>query len=167
MTPDHPTLRSYFAEPTIDRSTHPIDPWRWIETAPPTSDLGVAESVFTVGNGYLGVRGNPEEGRDYTLNGTYVNGLHETWNIQHAEDAYGLARVGQSIVNAPDAKTIRIYVDDEPFRISRADLSYYERSLDFRDGVLRRSIEWRTPAGKRVLMDLTRLVSLTDRHVGI
>lgn len=167
MTPDHPNLRSYFAEPTIDRSTHPIDPWRWIETAPPTSDLGVAESVFTVGNGYLGVRGNPEEGRDYTLNGTYVNGLHETWNIQHAEDAYGLARVGQSIVNAPDAKTIRIYVDDEPFRISRADLSYYERSLDFRDGVLRRSIEWRTPAGKRVLMDFTRLVSLTDRHLGI
>ena len=50
MTPDHPNLRSYFAEPTIDRSTHPIDPWRWIETAPPTSDLGVAESVFTVGN---------------------------------------------------------------------------------------------------------------------
>ena len=120
-----------------------------------------------MGNGYLGVRGNPEEGRDYTLNGTYVNGLHETWNIQHAEDAYGLARVGQSIVNAPDAKTIRIYVDDEPFRISRADLSYYERSLDFRDGVLRRSIEWRTPAGKRVLMDFTRLVSLTDRHLGI
>lgn len=73
MTPDHPNLRSYFAEPTIDRSTHPIDPWRWIETAPPTSDLGVAESVFTVGNGYLGVRGNPEEG-------------HSQWTVQRAPD---------------------------------------------------------------------------------
>ncbi|WQD12794.1 MAG: hypothetical protein U1U88_000908 [Lawsonella clevelandensis] len=90
---DRFNLRSYFAEPAIDRAIHPVDPWRWVETAPPTSDLGVAESLFTVGNGYLGVRGNPEEGRDSALNGTYVNGLHETWDIQHAEDAYGLARV--------------------------------------------------------------------------
>ncbi|WP_276879389.1 glycoside hydrolase family 65 protein [Lawsonella clevelandensis] len=164
---DRFNLRSYFAEPEIDRSIHPVDPWRWVETAPSTSDLGVAESLFTVGNGYLGVRGNPEEGRDSALNGTYVNGLHETWDIQHAEDAYGLARVGQSIINAPDAKTIRIYVDDEPLRVSVADLFYYERSLDFRDGVLRRSLEWRTPAGKRVLIDFTRMVSLTDRHLGI
>ena len=96
---DRFNLRSYFAEPAIDRAIHPVDPWRWVETAPPTSDLGVAESLFTVGNGYLGVRGNPEEGRDSALNGTYVNGLHETWDIQHAEDAYGLARVGQSIIN--------------------------------------------------------------------
>ena len=30
MTPDHPNLRSYFAEPTIDRSNLPSAPGRGI-----------------------------------------------------------------------------------------------------------------------------------------
>lgn len=164
---DRPNLRSFFGTPKVDRAVHPVDPWKWIETEPPTKDLGVAESIFSVGNGYIGIRGTPEEGRDAFMNGTYINGFHETWDIRHAEDAYGLARVGQSIINAPDAKTIRIYVDDEPLRVSTADLFFYERSLDFKKGTLNRSLEWRTPSGKRVLIDFTRVVSLSDRHLGI
>jgi alpha,alpha-trehalose phosphorylase len=58
------------------------------------------------------------------------------WPIRHAEDAYGFAKVGQSIVNVPDAKIMRLYVDDEPLLISVADLESYERTLSFRDGVL-------------------------------
>ena len=45
---------------------------------------------------------------------------------------------------------MKLYVDDEPMLLSVADLESYDRSLDFRDGVLRRDIVWRTPAGKRV-----------------
>lgn len=164
---DRPNLRSYFGKPEVDRAAHPVNPWKWVETEPPTDDLGVAESIFSLGNGYIGVRGTPEEGRDAFMNGTYINGFHETWDIRHAEDAYGLARVGQSIINAPDAKTIRIYVDDEPLRVSKADLFFYERDLDFQTGTLNRSLEWRTPSGKRVLIDFTRVVSFTDRHLGI
>src|SRR6187200_211122 len=68
-----------------------------------------------------------------------------TWPIRHAEEAFGFARVGQTIVNVPDNKTIKLYVDDEPMLLSVADLEAYERTLDFRDGVLRRDIVWRTP----------------------
>ena len=82
------------------------------------------------------MRGNVEEGRDCHSHGTFINGFHETWPIQHAEEAFGFARVGQTIVNAPDAKIIRLYVDDEPLLLPVADLVNYERELDFRDGVL-------------------------------
>ena len=85
-----------------------------------------------------------------TLAGTFINGFHETWPIRHAEEAFGFARVGQTIVNVPDNKTIKLYVDDEPMLLSVADLESYERTLDFRDGLLRRNIVWRTPGGKRV-----------------
>ena len=60
------------------------------------------------------MRGNVEEGRDTYAHGTFINGFHETWPIRHAEEAFGFAQVGQTIVNVPDNKTIKLYVDDEP-----------------------------------------------------
>ena len=149
----------------LDRSRFPVDPWRLVECDFDRNDLGVTETLFTVANGYIGMRGNPEEGRHAFEHGTYVNGLHETWPIRHAEAAYGFARTGQTIVNAPDAKLMKLYVDDEPLVIGTADLEHYERALDFRDGVLRRSLVWRTPSGKRVKVDSTRMVSMTQRHL--
>ncbi|CAN5187945.1 glycosyl hydrolase family 65 protein [soil metagenome] len=151
----------------LDRSRFPIDEWRLVESRFDPTDLGVTESIFSVGNGYLGLRGNYEESRDFAANGTFVNGFHETWPIQHAEEAFGFAKVGQTIVNAPDAKIIRVYVDDEPLELSTADLVEYERSLDFRTGILSRHVIWRTPSGKRVQVHSTRMVSFTQRHLAI
>src|SRR5699024_8251638 len=65
----------------MDRSRFPLDPWRLVETAYDREDLGVTETLFSVSNGYLGMRGNVEEGRDTHTHGTYVNGFHETWDI--------------------------------------------------------------------------------------
>ena len=144
---------SHEAPPVIDfldRTRYPVDPWPLVEQHFSDEDLGNTETLFALGNGYLGMRGNVEEGRDSHSHGTFINGFHETWPIQHAEEAYGFARVGQTIVNAPDAKVIRLYVDDEPLLLPVADLLEYERSIDFRTGVHSRDVLWRTPAGKRV-----------------
>src|SRR5215207_8530157 len=151
----------------LDRNRYTIDEWKFTETEYSGDDLGVTESLFAVGNGYLGMRGNVEEGRETYAHGTFINGFHETWPIRHAEEAFGFARVGQTIVNVPDNKTIKLYVDDEPMLLSVADLEFYERSLDFRDGLLRRDIIWRTTGGKRVKVSSTRMVSFTQRHLAI
>ncbi|GAA1800219.1 glycoside hydrolase family 65 protein [Agromyces neolithicus] len=151
----------------LNRSRFPIDEWSLIETEFVETDMGRTETLFAVGNGYLGLRGNVEEGRDGHMHGTFINGFHETWPIRHAEEAFGFARVGQTIVNAPDAKIIRLYVDDEPLVLTEAELLSYERRLDFRLGALSRSIEWRTPAGKRVLITSRRMTSFTDRHLAV
>jgi len=154
-------------EELLDRGRFPVDPWALVEAQYSDADLGTTETLFAVGNGYLGLRGNVEEGRDSYMHGTFLNGFHETWPIQHAEEAYGFARVGQTIVNAPDAKVIRLYVDDEPLLLSVADLEEYERRVDFRTGIYSRDILWRTPAGKRVRVRSTRMVSLTERHLAV
>ncbi|MDJ0323242.1 glycosyl hydrolase family 65 protein [Cryobacterium sp. PH31-AA6] len=151
----------------LDRNRFPVDEWALVETAFSGDDMGRTETLFAVGNGYLGLRGNVDEGRDGHVQGTFINGFHETWPIRHAEEAYGFARVGQTIVNAPDAKVIRIYVDDEPLVLTLADLLSYERRLDFADGVLSRSLVWRTPSGKRVLIRSRRMVSFTERHLAV
>ncbi len=151
----------------MDRGRFLLDPWRLVEVDHRSEQLGVTETLFSVANGYLGMRGNPEEGRDSHAHGTYLNGFHETWPIRHAEEAFGFARTGQTIVNVPDAKVMKLYVDDEPLLLSTADLERYERSLDFRDGVLRRDLVWRTPSGKRVQVRSTRMASMTQRHLAV
>lgn len=151
----------------IPRHRFPADPWRLVETEPDRDDLGLTETLFAVANGYIGMRANPTEGREAHTHGTYVNGFHETWEIQHAENAYGFARVGQTIVNAPDAKLMKLYVDDEPLLLQRADLEEFERAIDFRSGVFHRHAIWRTPSGKRVRVRTERMVSLEHRHLAV
>ena len=151
----------------LDRLRFPVDPWRLTETVFDAEDLARTETLFSVGNGYLGLRGNLEEGRDWHSHGSYINGFHETWPIRHAEDAYGLAQVGQTIVNVPDVKVMRLYVDDEPLLLSVADLASYERTLDMADGVLRRDLVWRTAGGNRVRVRTQRMVSLPQRHLAV
>lgn len=152
---------------SLPQHRFPVDPWRLVEREPSIDDLGLTETLFAVGNGYLGMRANPEEGRDAHSHGTFVNGLHETWKIHYSEDAFGFAKTGQTIVNAPDAKLMKLFVDDEPLLLSTADLESYERVLDFREGTLTRDLVWRTPGGKRVRVRSTRLVSLVHRHVAM
>ncbi len=154
-------------ESIIDRDRFPVDPWRLVESQFDPKDVGLSETLFSLGNGFLGMRGNNVEGRRAHEHGTFLNGLHETWKIRHAEQAYGFAEVGQTIANAPDSKVMRLYVDDEPLSLGDADLLEYERVLDFTDGVLRRSILWLTPAGKRVRVVSTRMVSFPERHLAM
>ncbi len=167
MTGRGPSHHAPPAGDPMERTRFPVDEWRFVESRFCAEDLGTTESLFSVGNGYLGLRGNYEESRDAHVDGTYVNGFHETWPILHAEEAYGFARIGQTIVNIPDPKVIRLYVDDEPLHLSMADLLDYERALDMRDGVLSRDLLWRTPGGKRVRVRSKRMVPLEQRHLAV
>lgn len=149
----------------INRDRFPVDPWRFVEKSFDIDDAGVTETLFAVGNGYLGMRGNHPEGRFAHEHGTFINGFHETFPIRHAEQAYGFAEVGQTIINAPDAKIMRVYVDDEPLSLDVADLREYERVLDMRDGVLRRHLIWVTPSGKEVQIEFERMVPFEEKHL--
>ncbi|WP_435527551.1 glycoside hydrolase family 65 protein [Microbacterium aurantiacum] len=151
----------------IDRDRFPVDPWRLVETSFRLDDVGVTETLFALGNGYLGMRGNHPEGRFAQEHGTFINGFHETFTIRHAEQAYGFAEVGQTIINAPDAKVLRVYVDDEPLSLDVADVREYERVLDMRNGILTRRIRWMTPSGKDVLIDFERLISFDEKHLAL
>lgn len=148
------------------RDLYPDDAWRIVETAFTDEWMGNAETVFALSNGFIGIRGLVEEARPAIESGTFLNGFHETWSIVHAEQAFGFARTGQTIVNVPDVTIMKLCVDDEPLYLPTARIVSYERSLDMREGVLRRELIWSTPAGKHVTVRSTRMVSLEHRHLG-
>lgn len=122
------------------------------------------ESVFSAANGYLGVRGNFEEGYGIhanTIRGAYINGCYDTADIGYDEKLYGFPESKQVIVNIPDFQTVYLKVDGEAFDPFAGKLIFFERSVDMRRGVCTRDMEWESPLGKRVRIGITRMASFT------
>ncbi|MBK9158743.1 MAG: glycoside hydrolase family 65 protein [Micropruina sp.] len=151
----------------IDRAALPVEPWGLTETRHEHALMGARETVFAVANGHLGIRATPEEGTPAHAHGCFLNGFHETWEIKYPENAYGFAREGQTIVNLPDATTMALSVDGERLDLDASHVSGYQRSLDFRDGVLRRTLVWTTRGGATLQVTTTRLVSFTRRNLAV
>jgi alpha,alpha-trehalose phosphorylase len=146
-------------------ATFPVEPWRLREVGIDTDQLARTESLFALSNGHLGVRGTLDEGEPNGLPGTYLNSFFESHPLAYPESGYAFPKTGQSVVNVSNGKIIRLLVDDEPFDVRYGRLLQHERILDFRDGTLSRKVEWETPAGQRVRVRSTRLVSLSQRAV--
>ena len=144
---------------------YPADEWNVIEKRFHPEFLAQLETMMALGNGYLGMRGCPEEGGPNAENSTLVNGFYETHPIVYGEEAYGFAKMGQTICNVTDSKITKLFVDDEPFWLPDANLLSYDRRLNMRSGTLDREILWETPAGKQVLIRSRRLVSFVNRHI--
>ncbi len=149
----------------IEHPTFVPEPWALHETELDLGLLAQTESLFALSNGHIGLRGNLDEGEPHGLPGTYLNSFYEVTPLPSSEPAYGVPQAGQSLVNVTNGKIIRLLVEDEPFDVRYGELLSHERVLDLRDGVLRRSAEWRSPAGAAVHVSTTRLVSFVQRAV--
>jgi alpha,alpha-trehalose phosphorylase len=144
---------------------YPPDEWNMVEKQFMPDLLQQGETIFALGNGYLGMRGCFEEGGPIGQQGTFINGFYESWVILYPEEAYGLASTGQTMVNVTDTKIIKLYVDDEPFWLPHAHVLKFERRLNMKSGTLDREILWETPAGKHVSIKSRRLISFEHRHL--
>ncbi|WP_053748291.1 glycoside hydrolase family 65 protein [Streptomyces sp. MMG1533] len=149
----------------ITHRAYTVEPWAVRETALNLDVLAQSESVFALSNGHVGWRGNLDEGEPHGLPGSYLNGVHELHPLPYAEAGYGYPESGQTVINVTNGKVLRLLVDDEPFDLRYGRLVAHERTLDLRRGVLERTCEWISPAGSRVRVRSTRLVSLTQRAI--
>lgn len=149
----------------ITHRSYTVEPWAVRETSLNLDVLAQSESVFALSNGHVGWRGNLDEGEPHGLPGSYLNGVHELHPLPYAEAGYGYPESGQTVIDVTNGKIVRLLVDDEPFDLRYGRLVAHERTLDLRRGVLERSCEWISPAGSRIRVRSTRLVSLTQRAV--
>jgi alpha,alpha-trehalose phosphorylase len=143
-----------------------VEPWTLRETRLDLDLMAQTESVFALANGHLGWRANLDEGEPRGLPGSYLNGFYEVRPLPYAEAEYGLPESGQELIDVTNGKIIRLFVDDEPFDVRYGRLRSHERVLDFRAGVLNRTAEWESPAGKAVRISSVRMVSFTQRAIG-
>jgi alpha,alpha-trehalose phosphorylase len=147
----------------IPHDAYPAEPWQVRETHLDLDFLAQSESIFALGNGHLGLRANLDEGEPRGLSGTYLNGFYESVPLLYGEGGYGYPEDGQTVVNVPDGKIIRLLVEDEPLDVHRGYLQHHERVLDLRAGTLVRTLRWTSEAGQTVKVTTRRLVSLHSR----
>lgn len=131
-------------------------------------DLLKNEAVYSTSNGYIGVRANFEEGYkglSNTIRGAYINGCYDISTIIYDEKLYGFPENKQIIVNLHDFQTIRLFFEDELFDLSTGTIVSYNRTLDMERGVCERSVEWESPKGKRLSVQITRMTSFEIKEL--
>ncbi len=116
--------------------------------------LNSQETLFTIGNGYLGTRGVFEEGFPGELRGTFLHGIFDDAPVGFTE-----------LVNVPDWLNLEIRFDGERFSLDRGLVEAYQRSLDTKTGLVSRLVRWRSPLGRRAELVFERFASLAQPHL--
>lgn len=128
--------------------------WLITESTFNPGQLHHRETVFTIGNGYLGTRGAFEEGYPGAMPATLIHGVFDDVPLVYTE-----------LANAPDWLHFVLVVDGQRFRMDRGEVLSYERTLDMRQGLLTRRARWQSPDECTVDIAIERFASLADPHV--
>lgn len=150
-------------------AAYPYDEWKVVESRFDVRDNFKNETIFTLGNGYIGFRGDFEENYKWDPAigscGTYLNGFYETRDICYGESYYGSAEKDETMLNVTNGKIIKLYIEDEEFDMRKGSILEYYRVLDLKEGVLKRHIVWCSEKGKKVNIDIIRLVSQSNKYL--
>lgn len=150
-------------------AVYPYREWSLDEETYDEENNQRSESVFALGNGYIGMRGNFEEGyhghSGSSVTGNYLNGFFDSEPIVYPEGAYGYPSRNQAMLNVTDAKIIELSIEGHAFQLNSGQVHRYERKLDMRNGILHRLVEWESPAGHRVQLNIRRMVALQHKHL--
>jgi kojibiose phosphorylase len=108
---------------------------------------GQYESLFTLGNGYLGVRGSLEENPHGSYRGVYLAGIFDK------SEAFV-----REIVKAPGWLDFSVWVDSQKFSVLSCRILSHERILDMRKGILHRTTRFKCPQGRILRLETRRVV---------
>ncbi len=103
----------------------------------------VDESIFSVANGYIGIRGTFCEGYGVDeYNQTLINGFYDYHDYHYEENLTGFPQKAQTIVNVLDGQFIKVKVDDEFINLTTCKVLSLERSYDLSKGITNRKIKY-------------------------
>ena len=112
------------------------------------------ESLFAIGNGYLGMRASIAEGTRFSRPVTFVAGVF-----------VADGGVGPRLAVLPDVSHVEVKVEEERLSLEAGHVLAHRRQLDLRRGALRRDLRQQDPSGRITRLTYVQLASLADRHV--
>lgn len=141
--------------------------WTFEKTSYSEADILLNESLYALGNGYLGVRGCLEEQLAPSIRGTYINGFYDISVLSYSEKLYGFPDVSERMLNVIETQTMLIYLDGEQVVLNEDKVTDYKHTLDLKKGYVIRRYDYLTNDGKVAKICFRRLVSLiqTSRFI--
>jgi len=122
------------------------------------------ETIFYLGNGYMGVRGTPEEGFPAEKSSRYTF-LAPIYDVVPAGGWRVPVRECSVMVKVPDFFPIGLTLGGVKFDPLAGKVSDYSRTLNMKEGTVVRKLTWEDRRGRRTEFEITRFVSMADRHV--
>jgi maltose phosphorylase len=144
-----------------------VNPWKIEEEGFKPERNKVAESVFSIANEYMGVRGYMEEGVSCdSLLGSYFNGIYEYGDVDESVHYKGIVNQTHFMVNSVDWLYTRIYIDGEKLDVNKAEIKDFKRTLDFKKGDFTRTFILITKDRKEIRFTFKRFVSMNTPNYG-
>lgn len=128
------------------------DTWNIVQSKYNSSENSKYETIFTLANGYRGLRGNIEFSK-IGNRGNFIAGIFDKSDAQVTE-----------IVNCQDPLPLNIYIEDEPLDFERCNILDFSRTLNMKEGVLYLKARLKTPKGRIVALTSERCVSKHNVH---
>ncbi len=142
-----------------------IDPWNIIEEGFNPAYSAVSESIFSLGNEYMGIRGYFEEGyQGESLIGSYFNGIYESAKAE-GSSYKGIVDRTEFMVNAVNWLNLQISVGEETLIFREEAVKEFTRVLNLKTGVLTRSYIWCMKDGRELKLSFERFLSMKDAHL--
>lgn len=139
-----------------------VNPWKVIENGFDPKQGRMSESIFSLGNEYMGIRGQFDE--TYSgdkLIGSYFNGIFEDKPLSYPEYFKGFAKRCCFMINANNWLYTRIFVDGTELDLAKVAFKDFYRELDMKTGIVTRSF---TALGVKFTFE--RFVCIADHHIG-
>lgn len=134
-----------------------LSPKEWLikETTFGLDPQHIQESLFTLGNGFIGSRGMLEERPERGMAGTYIAGVFDKSGAQSEE-----------MINLPNPINFHITTDGEKIDMGLMGFVDHVRYLDMRKGLLARRTLFKDGRGRKYLYKSLRFFSMSDPHIG-
>ncbi len=144
-----------------------LDEWNILEQGFNAENNEISESIFSLGNGYMGQRANFEE--EYTgasLQGNYIAGVYYPDKTRVGWWKNGYPEYFAKVLNSTNWIGINIKINDISLDLASCTVKDFERVLNMKEGYLQRSFVAVLSNGNEVSVKSKRFISMTRGEIG-
>ncbi|USB33666.1 glycoside hydrolase family 65 protein [Paenibacillus sp. YPG26] len=144
-----------------------VDEWSIIEESFDPINHEISESIFSIGNGFMGQRANFEE--QYSgpsLQGSYMAGVYYPDKTRVGWWKNGYPEYFAKVLNSTNWIGIDVYVGGTAVDLAKCKVTEFRRELNMKEGLLIRSAVAEMEDGKQIKIESTRFVSITRHEIG-
>lgn len=142
------------------------DEWNIIEDSFHAEYQRMSESIFSLGNGRFGQRGNFEEPyHSDSYRGSFVAGITFLDKTRVGWWKNGFPQFYTRIPNAADWSRISLRLIDEELDLAQWDVDRFNRRLDMKEGISYRNVEVTSPRGNKLSIQVEHITNMAHPNL--
>lgn len=142
------------------------DQWTIVQEGYEDENSLFSESIFSLSNGYMGGRGNFEEGYGgKTLRSFFHAGVYYPDKAQYGWYKIGYPLKNNKVINSPDIIGIKIKINNLKLDLFNNSFKNFKRILNMKNGLLKRSFTFIDKDGVQLEIVAKRFLSMHNKNL--